>query len=159
MGGVHSAAGSVSRLNVEDVKAIAGLPHIARVEGNVQGNALLVAANTNTLLGVTRHSHAYAKTTELGTSGLKPGVTLAVHTEGPIWVVVDETVVVGDAVRVRGDTNGGTVPGVFCKTTSAGHTYLLKNARWLKGSVTLADGTKAALVDINMAGIGTATSE
>jgi hypothetical protein len=127
--------------------------------GTTEGNALLIAANTDVLLGVTRHHHGYAKTTELGTSGLKPGVTLSVHTEGPIWVLVDESVAVGDAVRVRGDNNAGTVPGVFCKTTSGGHTILLKNARWLKGTRTLANAEKVALVDINMAGIGTATSE
>ncbi|MDD5656374.1 MAG: ABC transporter permease [Elusimicrobia bacterium] len=47
MGGVHSAAGSVSRLTIEDVKAIATLPHVLRAEGNVQGNGQLVYGDQN----------------------------------------------------------------------------------------------------------------
>lgn len=48
MGGVRGASGSVSRLTEADVKAIAGIPHVLRVEGNVQGNAQLVYGDKNT---------------------------------------------------------------------------------------------------------------
>lgn len=48
MHGVQSASGSVSRLTEEDVKAIGGIPHVLRVEGNVQGNAQLVFGDKNT---------------------------------------------------------------------------------------------------------------
>ena len=48
MGGVRSASGSVSRLTEEDVKTIGGIPHVLRVEGNVQGNAQLVYGDKNT---------------------------------------------------------------------------------------------------------------
>lgn len=68
MGGVRGASGTTSRLTEEDVKRIAGIPHVLRVEGNVQGNAQLVYGdkNTNTqIIGATpfyapmRNSHAY----------------------------------------------------------------------------------------------------
>jgi macrolide transport system ATP-binding/permease protein len=68
MGGVRGASGSMSRLTEEDVKMIAGIPHVLRVEGNVQGNAQLVYGdkNTNTqIIGATpfyapmRSSQAY----------------------------------------------------------------------------------------------------
>jgi macrolide transport system ATP-binding/permease protein len=48
LGGVRGASGSVSRLTEEDVKILAGIPHVLRVEGNVQGNAQLVVGDKNT---------------------------------------------------------------------------------------------------------------
>lgn len=48
MGGVRGASGTTSRLTEEDVKMIAGIPHVLRVEGNVQGNAQLVYGDKNT---------------------------------------------------------------------------------------------------------------
>jgi len=51
MRGVRGEAGSVSRLTIEDVKAIGKAnPHILRVDGNVSGNAQVVrgAQNSNT---------------------------------------------------------------------------------------------------------------
>jgi macrolide transport system ATP-binding/permease protein len=48
LGGVRGASGSVSRLTEEDVKILAGIPHVLRAEGNVQGNAQLVVGDKNT---------------------------------------------------------------------------------------------------------------
>ncbi|MCB4792554.1 MAG: ABC transporter permease [Elusimicrobia bacterium] len=47
-GGVGAGGGSVSRLRLEDVKAISGIPHVKHVEGNVQGNAQVVYGDKNT---------------------------------------------------------------------------------------------------------------
>jgi macrolide transport system ATP-binding/permease protein len=55
-GGVRAAAGTVSRLTFDDVKAISAVPHVLHVEGNVQGTAQVVygSKNTNTsIYGVT----------------------------------------------------------------------------------------------------------
>jgi macrolide transport system ATP-binding/permease protein len=60
LGGVHSAAGSVSRLDLEDVKAIAAIRHILRVEGNVQGNAQVVYGAQNANTQVTGATPLYA---------------------------------------------------------------------------------------------------
>ncbi len=59
--GVAGAAGSISRLTLDDVKAIARLnPHIARVDGNVTGSAQVVYADKNTNTSVTGALPVYA---------------------------------------------------------------------------------------------------
>lgn len=60
MGGVHAAAGSVSRLTIEDVKAIAAIRRIRRVEGNVQGSAQVVYGDQNTNTQVVGATSLYA---------------------------------------------------------------------------------------------------
>jgi macrolide transport system ATP-binding/permease protein len=47
MRGVHSAAGSVSRLTLEDAKAVRGLPHVARTYPEAEGNVTLVYKSQN----------------------------------------------------------------------------------------------------------------
>ena len=61
VGGVHSASGSVSRLTLEDVKAISGIPHIVRTEGNVQGSAQAVYGNQNVNTQVVGATQLYAE--------------------------------------------------------------------------------------------------
>jgi macrolide transport system ATP-binding/permease protein len=54
MGGVRASAGSISRLTMEDVKAIARCnPHIAHVDGNVSGSAQVVYRSQNVNTSVT----------------------------------------------------------------------------------------------------------
>ena len=60
-GGVRGAAGSVSRLTLEDVKAISVIPHIVRVEGNVQGNAQVVYEDKNSNTQVVGATELYAE--------------------------------------------------------------------------------------------------
>lgn len=60
MGGVRGAAGSVSRLTETDVKLLAGIPHVLRVEGNVRGNAQVVYGDKNTNIEVTGATPLYA---------------------------------------------------------------------------------------------------
>lgn len=91
------------------------------------------------VFGVTVHSHAYAKTTELGDEGLKQYVTVGVMRKGVISVYCSEAVVVGtSAVRIRIDTNAGTGqllgPGTFCVTSGTTHTILVTSGmKWVKG--------------------------
>jgi len=60
-GGVRAAGGSVSRLRLEDVKAISAIPHVARVEGNVQGSVQAVYGDQNTNTRVTGAPFIYEK--------------------------------------------------------------------------------------------------
>ena len=54
MGGVRGAAGSVSRLTMEDVKAVSRAnPHILRVDGNVSGSVQVVNGDKNANTQVT----------------------------------------------------------------------------------------------------------
>jgi macrolide transport system ATP-binding/permease protein len=59
-GGVRAAGGSVSRLTLEDVKALSGIPHVKHVEGNVQGNAQVVFNDKNTNTQLTGAPYIYA---------------------------------------------------------------------------------------------------
>jgi macrolide transport system ATP-binding/permease protein len=58
-GGVRTASGSVSRLRVEDLKAIGGISGIARVDGNVSGNVQVVYGDKNVNTQVTGALPAY----------------------------------------------------------------------------------------------------
>lgn len=96
-------------------------------------------AQADVIAGVVVHSHAYAKTTELGTTGLKQNVTVGVLREGVIRVYVSEAVAVGDAVRIRIDTNAGSDellgPGTFCTTANGAHTIqVTAGMKWLRGA-------------------------
>jgi macrolide transport system ATP-binding/permease protein len=61
VGGVRSATGSVSRLTLEDVKAISGIPHALHAEGNAQGSAQVVYGDNNTNTQVTGATGLYAE--------------------------------------------------------------------------------------------------
>lgn len=101
--------------------------------------AKLVTAQASVLLGVTVHSHAYAKSVELGDDGLKRYVTVGVMRKGVIRVYCSEAVVVGtSAVRIRIDTNAGTGallgPGTFCVSANGAHTIAVTSGmKWVKG--------------------------
>lgn len=59
-GGVSSASGAVSRLTMEDVKAISGIPNVKHVEGSVQGNTQVIYRDKNTNTQVTGAPYVYA---------------------------------------------------------------------------------------------------
>ncbi len=61
VGGVRAAGGSASRLTLEDVQALAALPHALHVEGNVQGSAQIVWGNQNVNTQVTGATGLYAE--------------------------------------------------------------------------------------------------
>lgn len=58
-GGVRAAGGSVSRLRLEDVKAISSIPHVKHAEGNVQGNVQVVYKDQNTNTRATGAPYVY----------------------------------------------------------------------------------------------------
>ena len=60
-GGVRAAGGSVSRLRLEDVKAISAIPHVLRAEGNVQGSVQAVYGDQNTNTRATGAPYIYEK--------------------------------------------------------------------------------------------------
>ena len=60
LGGVRLASGSVSRLTLEDVSAIAAVPGVKRVEGNVSGNVQVVYGDKNVNTQVTGATELYA---------------------------------------------------------------------------------------------------
>lgn len=100
---------------------------------------ILPASNASTVRGISLHDHAYAKDSELGSTGLKQYASVSVLRKGVVKVYCSEAVVVDtSAVRIRMDTNAGTGallgPGTFCVSANAGHTVLVTaGMKWIKG--------------------------
>jgi len=112
------------------------------VQGSEVNTAELPAAQAGltrlTALGIVAHSHAYAKDTDLGDLGLKPGTAMNVLRCGDIWVYVNEAVAIGDDVRVMATNTAGDVgdldgPGSFWgNTANGGDTVeITAGARWM----------------------------
>ncbi len=119
-------------------EASAELPWgVALVQGTADRGAKLAAAQANRIIGVARREDAYGKDSELGSTGLKPKVSVSVTRRGKLPVLVNEAVAPTSPVRVRMTTNAGangtnSGPGTFCTTASAGHTVLISSgARFL----------------------------
>lgn len=113
-------------------------------QGTADRQCLLMAAQADGLVGVAVRSQAYQVDTQLGSTGLKPKVSVSVLTKGRIYVTAVDAVAPGDAVRLN--ESGGT----FQTAASAGVTVdISKNARWL----TSADAGEVALLEFDMTGL------
>lgn len=112
-------------------------------QGTADNDALLLAVQTDRMIGVLVHSHAYNKDNELGTTGVKPNVSIGVLTHGWVWVEVTEAVTPASAVKV--DEAGGT----FGDTATANETVDISPfARYL----TSAGANEFALLELDMTG-------
>ncbi len=116
-------------------------------QGTLSNDALIPTGITNDLIGVLLHSHAYANDTEIGTTGVKPNVTLNVMSQGRCWVTTEETVTPASNVLVRCVTGTGTVMGRF-RDTADGVTCLdiSAYARYLSST----SGAGVALLEIDI---------
>jgi hypothetical protein len=56
--------------------------------------------------------------------------SVAVIDQGIVNVYSEETIALGDSVRIRHTTSGAKVKGSFCKTAVAGETAVLSGAEW-----------------------------
>ena len=115
--------------------------------GSADDGCLALAAVTDKLAGVVVHSHAYNKDNELGSTGLKPDVTVSVLRKGTIWDDVEEAVAVGGTVLVRAVATGGEQAGEFRTTADASDLIdISANASWL----TSTSGAGLALLSIDL---------
>lgn len=90
---------------------------VAVAAGSADDTAILPASAGARLLGIVLHAHNYALTSELGTTGLKPKVTMNVLVRGTAWVTVEEAVNDGDRCFIRHTAKGGnTQLGKFRKS-------------------------------------------
>ncbi len=101
--------------------------------GAIKLNTSTAAMATAGLAGIVCHSHGYSRDSELGSTGLKPGVEMGLLQRGRIWVSPEEAVSPGDAVRVRVVVAGNEVAGAFRKSADASDCIVLNanQARWL----------------------------
>lgn len=148
-----------SRFNEEASNEIAFGTAVVRGTTNKDNGALRphtsAAAAAPLFAGIVVHSHDYARDVELGTTGLKPKVTMQVLQQGRIYVLPEESVAPGDAVRFRAIAGAGTV-GAFRKTADAGNSVdISKFARW----ITTGSTTVPAVLEIDMAGAKDATAD
>jgi hypothetical protein len=112
------------------------------------------AASAPIFAGITYHTHFHEPVTELGDVGMKPGVEMDVLEIGHVWVLPEESVTPGDAVRFRAVATGGEQAGRF--RTSADTTDCVNVSsccRWL----TAGGPSTPAKLEINLiAGAGVA---
>lgn len=114
------------------------------------------AASAPLFRGVTVHSHSYARGSELGDNGLKPKVTVLVLQRGRIWVLPEEAVAPGDAVRFRVVAAGAEKAGAFRATAdSTDCVDISKFARW----VTSGNSTTPCQLEIDVNGAEDAAAD
>lgn len=91
-------------------------------QGTADDQCLKLTAITDKLIGITVHSHAYQKDVEIGTTGVKPKMTLGVAVRGQLWVPVEEAVTPASDVHVRAVAAGAEVAGAFRDTADGADT-------------------------------------
>jgi hypothetical protein len=106
------------------------------------------AAMEQLLAGVSTHHASYDKPAELGEVGLKPKVTFGVLRKGRVYVLPEETVAPGDAVRVRAVAGAGEQAGAFRKTAddTSDCIDISLFAQWISAGST----TVPAILEIDM---------
>lgn len=110
------------------------------------------AAMATALKGVSVFGHGL----DIGTDGLNPKATFSVLSKGRIYVVPEEAVAPGDAVRVRAVAAGAEVKGAFRTTADASDCVdISKFARWTRS----ADETGFAVVEIDMTNAALAVAD
>lgn len=115
-------------------------------QGTADDDAKLMAAQADHLVGIVVRSQAYSKDEELGSTGLKPNVSMSVLRKGRIWVEAVDAVTPSDPVRVH--KTGGT----FQTAAAVGDTVNISaNANWL----TSAGAGELALLEFDMTGLNT----
>lgn len=119
---------------------------VMAIHGTNDGDAKLMTANTELPAGIVLHSHRYAKDEELGSTGLKPDVSMNLLQKGRILVTAVDAVTPADPVRY-------IVAGGGFQTASAGvgaSVDISLFARW----ITSAGAGELAVLEIDMTGRG-----
>lgn len=116
------------------------------VLGTDEDAGALLPDGSDVPLGVVCHSHAHAKDTELGATGLKPKATFGVLRKGVIWVATEDAVGPGDAVRVRKVAGVGEQLGAFRAAADSTDCSVLTGAAWL----TSTSGAGFAQLEVDM---------
>lgn len=124
---------------------------IAVGQGTLDNEAILLAAVADKQVGVLGFRQGYIDTTELGTTGLKPNVTLGIVRRGKVWVIVEEDVTPASAVLIRCIAAGNEIAGAFRDTADASDlATATPYARYINTSRLAQDGTtKIALLSFD----------
>ena len=129
-------------LNAEgsDIPAGIGVQQTSGTEGSAEE----FDSPANPIVGVSILSYARDPDSLTGDDAIKAAAEFDVLTEGEIWVQVEQTVTVSDAVYCRHTSDGGsnTQLGRFRKDSDSGKARLVKGARWVRGGTS---GSRARL--------------
>ena len=130
---------------LEDAAAIAfGLGVIYGTDPEKQFDRF---SGAGTLAGVLAHKQNRSQPALATTLGIVQNEVASLVRNGRIWVVVEEPIVVGDAVFVRHTAGGGgSQLGAFRNDADTATAQTVPEASWLKGSST----TGIALLQINL---------
>jgi len=115
--------------------------------GTADNGVLKLAATSDVLAGVVVFAQSYAKPSELGDTGLKPGVDFNILNEGRVYVLVEEAVTPASSVFVRAVAAGAEVAGAFRDTQDGSDCIDISDyARYL----TSAGAGEFAVLDFSM---------
>lgn len=144
--GMKADSGEDDCRTFAQAEASAEIPFGAMVaQGSADNKAILPADANAKFVGVVVHSHEYVPTLEMGTTGLKPKVPMAVMIKGRIWVYTEETVALTDSVYVRHTAGaGGSQKGLFRKSADTATAVLVRGVRWISSR------TGAGLVQVQV---------
>ena len=118
------------------------------VVGASEGVAAHPSAASQRPLGVVMHSHAIVSKEDGLDAGYGAKETANVLRKGYVWVVIEETVAIGDAVYFRHTASGGnTKLGAFRNDADTATADQLTNARWVRGG-TAAEGIALLELDV-----------
>lgn len=110
----------------------------------------LPAAQADVPLGISVHSHAYAKPDELGDTGLKPNVNVGVLNKGRIWVNTEDAAGEDLPVRYRATATGDGAGSFLSADPGGTDTIDISSfARWRSTRATA--GLALLEVDMNLA--------
>jgi len=124
----------------EDVRSVVNtggklfFGRMAVVNTTNEGLAAHPSAASQRPLGVVMHSHATVSKEDGLDAGYAQRETANVLRKGYIWVVIEETIAIGDSVFFRHTASGGnTKLGAFRNDADTATCDQVTNARWVKG--------------------------
>ncbi len=119
-----------------NAEASAEIPFgVAVAQGTHPEAAILPTSAGARIIGITLHSHVYARPEEVGDVGVKPKVTLNVLSRGTCWVRTESAVVVGARPFVRFAAGaGGTQLGAFRGDADTATAVELTGGRFLNSA-------------------------
>ncbi len=114
-----------------------------------EARKLTTGDTTDDFIGITMHSHAYAKPDELGDTGVKVDCMLNVMARGRVYVQVEEAVTPASKPLVRIIASGSEVAGAFRDTADASDCIDVSAYCRFKSSTS---GAGVAILEFDMSG-------
>lgn len=144
----------VSAVNAE---AAAEIPFGVMVkQGTDDDDVKLLAAQADAIKGIVVFGQNFSKPVQLGSTGLKPGISFGILRKGRIFVLTEDAVTPLSEVHVRAIAVGAELKGAFRGTADGADTIDITGlAKW----VTSAGVGEIAILEIDMTQSSLATAD